>query len=201
MEEQNSNIEIYNENSDNNSSQSQDKKPIYVMSLELEDGNTAKIKIYSDSNPEVLSKEFCEKNNLEPEAAEYLSSQIEALIAQFNNEEYNENENNGEENEENEEENYEDMQMEEYLFKYEIPFNTLWKNRPLTEEEKENLKSGPGVNLAPAGEYGLDGSLRIIGPYRKIEVTDGDRIVAKSPVAVKDPLNPMKAKSAKKVNK
>ena len=88
MEEQNSNIEIYNENSDNNSSQSQDKKPIYVMSLELEDGNTAKIKIYSDSNPEVLSKEFCEKNNLEPEAAEYLSSQIEALIAQFNNEEY-----------------------------------------------------------------------------------------------------------------
>ena len=92
MEEQNSNIEIYNENSDNNSSQSQDKKPIYVMSLELEDGNTAKIKIYSDSNPEVLSKEFCEKNNLEPEAAEYLSSQIEALIAQFNNEEYNENE-------------------------------------------------------------------------------------------------------------
>ena len=50
---------------------------------------------------------------MEPEAAEYLSSQIEALIAQFNNEEYNENENNGEENEENEEENYEDMQMEE----------------------------------------------------------------------------------------
>lgn len=92
-------------------------------------------------------------------------------------------------------------ETEEYLFKYEIPFNTLWKNRPLTEEEKENLKSGPGVNLAPAGEYGLDGSLRIIGPHRKIEVTDGDRIVAKSPVAVKDPLNPMKAKSAKKVKK
>ena len=83
-EEQNSNYENYDENGENseNNSQSQDKKPIYVMSLELEDGNTAKIKIYSDSNPEVLSKEFCEQNNLEPETAAYLSNQIGALIEQ-----------------------------------------------------------------------------------------------------------------------
>ena len=85
-EERNSNNENIDENVDNSEnndmSQSQDKKPIYVMSLELEDGNTAKIKIYSDSNPEVLSKEFCEQNNLEPDAAEYLSNQIEALIEQ-----------------------------------------------------------------------------------------------------------------------
>ena len=102
-EEQNSNFENNDDNGENseNNSQSDDKKPIYVMSLELEDGNTAKIKIYSDSNPEVLSKEFCEQNNLEPETAEYLSNQIEALIEQYNNEEYNENENNEEENEEN----------------------------------------------------------------------------------------------------
>ena len=87
-EEQNSNFENNDDNDENseNNSQSDDKKPIYVMSLELEDGNTAKIKIYSDSNPEVLSKEFCEQNNLEPETAEYLSNQIEALIEQYNNE-------------------------------------------------------------------------------------------------------------------
>ena len=61
MEEQNSNNENNNELINSELSQSQDKKPIYVMSLELEDGNLAKIKIYSDSNPEELSQKFCEK--------------------------------------------------------------------------------------------------------------------------------------------
>ena len=104
FEEYNSNSENNNSNSENNNlSESNNKKPIYVMSLELEDGNLAKIKIYSDSNPELLAKEFCKKNNLEPEAAEYLSNQIEMLIEQYNNEENNENENNEDFNGQNEE--------------------------------------------------------------------------------------------------
>lgn len=86
----------------------------------------------------------------------------------------------------------------ECLFKYEIPFNTLWKNRPLSAEELEDLHSGPGVNLEPMEKYGLDGNLQIVGANRKIEVTDKESTATKAPVAVKDPMNPMKAKSTKK---
>ena len=53
------NEEINSNNNDNNNSiDSQGNKPIYVMSLELEDGNIAKIKIYSNSNPIELAKEL-----------------------------------------------------------------------------------------------------------------------------------------------
>ena len=97
------------DNNENNSSvNSQGKKPIYVMSLQLDDGKIAKIKIYSDSDPNELSQAFCLKNNLDPQAAEYLASQIQTLIEQFNNNENGENE-----NEENGEENFENIQIED----------------------------------------------------------------------------------------
>ena len=54
------------------------------MSLQLEDGKIAKIKIYSDSDPNELSQAFCLKYNLDPQNAEYLASQINELIEQFN---------------------------------------------------------------------------------------------------------------------
>ena len=111
--EHNNDIENDNNNNENNNSTMEDgKKPIYVMSLELEDGEIAKIKIYSDSNPNELAQEFCKKNNLDPDAAEYLASQIEALIQQFNNEENLENDI-GDDDEENGEENIENLQIED----------------------------------------------------------------------------------------
>ena len=70
-----------NDNNEENSSiNSQGKSPIYEMSLQLEDGKIAKIKIYSDSNPVELSQAFCQKHNLDSQAEELIASQIEALI-------------------------------------------------------------------------------------------------------------------------
>ena len=40
--------------------------------------------------------------------------------------------------------NYEDTKL---LFRKEVPFNVLWRHRPLSEEEKELLYTGPGVGL------------------------------------------------------
>ena len=45
-----------NNNEKNNSTSSQGKKNIYEMSLELEDGNITKIKIYSNQDPVELSR-------------------------------------------------------------------------------------------------------------------------------------------------
>ena len=88
LNENNNLIENENEenNQNNSSTDSQGKKPIYVMSLQLDDGKIAKLKIYSDSDPNELSQAFCLNNNLDPQAAEYLASQIQKLIEQFNNE-------------------------------------------------------------------------------------------------------------------
>ena len=97
---ENNNMENENNinNENNSSTDSKGKNPIYVMSLQLDDGKIAKIKIYSDSDPNEVAQTFCLKNNFEPQTAEYLKNQIEALINQFNNEENinNENENENE---------------------------------------------------------------------------------------------------------
>ena len=92
-------------------------------------------------------------------------------------------------------------ETDELLFKYEIPFNTLWKNRPLSEEEMEDYLNGPGFNLNPDENIGQYGSVNIIGPNRKIEVSDQDSTSNGKPNPVNDPLNPMKAKSTKKNKK
>ena len=69
---------------ESNSSNLNEMEPIYVMSLELGD-KIAKIKIYPDSEPMELAKNFCIKNNLDMDAVDYLKQQIEQLIIDYNN--------------------------------------------------------------------------------------------------------------------
>ena len=59
-------------------------EPIYVMTVELEEGSSQSIKIYSDSTPEELAFEFCKKNNLDINAMKYLTDQIKNLLEELN---------------------------------------------------------------------------------------------------------------------
>jgi hypothetical protein len=61
-------------------------EPIYVMTVELEEGSSQSIKIYADSTPEELAFEFCKKNNLDINAMKYLTEQIKNLLEELNNE-------------------------------------------------------------------------------------------------------------------
>lgn len=94
--------------------------------------------------------------------------------------------------------NYEDTKL---LFKKEVPFNILWKNRPLSAEEKELLYSGPGVGIK-SFSVGVsdDGNAKVVVKRRPEELSiedSGVGYLAKK-VVVEDPLDPMKAKSTKK---
>ena len=89
----------------------------------------------------------------------------------------------------------------ELLFKYEIPFNTLWKNRPLSEEEMEDYLNGPGYNLNPIENLGQYGNVNIIGPNRKIEVSEDENVIEGKPKPLNDTLNPMNAVSTTKKKK
>ena len=94
--------------------------------------------------------------------------------------------------------NYEDTKL---LFRKEVPFNILWKHRPLSEEEKELLYTGPGVGLKSYSTgVSADGSAKVV-VKRKPEVADVEDTKVdylKKKVVVNDPLDPMKAKSTKK---
>ncbi len=97
--------------------------------------------------------------------------------------------------------NYEDTKL---LFRKEVPFNILWKHRPLSEEEKELLYTGPGVGLK-GFSTGLseDGSARVVSKRKPEEASVEDTKVdyVKKKVVVNDPMDPMKAKSVKKKKK
>ena len=85
-------------------------------------------------------------------------------------------------------------QTDEYLFKYEIPFNTLWKNRPLTDEEKELLNSGPGVGLKSFSVgANSNNTVNVI-----INKNNSSNLRNTKKKTIDDPLNPMKAQSTKK---
>ena len=58
-------------------------EPIYVMTLELEQGKAEQIKIYSDSEPSELAYAFCKEHDLDYNAHEYLSEKIEVLLNQY----------------------------------------------------------------------------------------------------------------------
>ncbi len=90
------------------------------------------------------------------------------------------------------------QETNELLLKYEIPFNTLWKNRPLSEEEMEDYLNGPGYNINMNDNLGQNGDVNVIGSTREIEVTDEESIVSGKPKSLNDTLNPMNAKSTKK---
>ena len=80
------------------------------------------------------------------------------------------------------------------LFREEVPFNVLWRHRPLTDEEKELLTTGPGVGLKTFSVGVSDnGTANVV--IQKKNNTKTNNIKKK---ALYDPLNPMQAKSTKK---
>ena len=71
----NSNKDLGNE--DNN------EEPIYVMTLALEQGKSEKIEIFANSDPSELAYNFCQKNNLDFNALDYLRDQITNLLETY----------------------------------------------------------------------------------------------------------------------
>ena len=60
-------------------------EPLYVMTIELDEGKSSNVKIYLDSKPEELAFDFCKENNLDYSSMSYLSSQIKDLMNKFTN--------------------------------------------------------------------------------------------------------------------
>ena len=63
------------------------KEPIFVMTLEVEEGNTKQLKIFSDSNSGEVAFDFCKENNLDYETLTNLKGQIDILFEQYKKEE------------------------------------------------------------------------------------------------------------------
>lgn len=61
-------------------------EPLYVMTIELDEGKSSNVKIYLDSKPEELAFDFCKENNLDYSSMSYLSSKIKDLMDKFTNE-------------------------------------------------------------------------------------------------------------------
>ena len=72
-----------------NEKNEEQKAPILVMTLEVEEGNTKQIKLYSDSNSGEVAFSFCKENNLDYEYLTHLKEQIDLLLAQQKKEESN----------------------------------------------------------------------------------------------------------------
>lgn len=84
------NLEINtNQIPENKNPMNSDEEPIYIMTLELEQGKAEQIKIYSDSDSNELAYAFCKEHDLDYTALEYLKDQIEALIEQYKKSEEN----------------------------------------------------------------------------------------------------------------
>jgi len=66
-----------------NSNENLKKKPIYILTIELEEGRSESIHIYSDSIPDKLAYEFCSAKKLDFNALNYLSKEISKLITQY----------------------------------------------------------------------------------------------------------------------
>ena len=65
-----------------NEKNEEQKAPILVMTLEIEEGNTKQIKLYSDSNSGEVAFSFCKENNLDYEYLTHLKEQIDLLLVQ-----------------------------------------------------------------------------------------------------------------------
>ena len=72
----------FNENMENKYEENFDE-PIYVMTLALEQGKSEKIEIFANSNPDELAYDFCNKNNLDFNALDYLKEQISNLLESY----------------------------------------------------------------------------------------------------------------------
>lgn len=55
--------------------------PPFIMTIDIDQGKSEKIKIFFDSNPEELAFDFCKRNNLDYNAMQYLSEEIKNVIA------------------------------------------------------------------------------------------------------------------------
>ena len=71
---------MYAENENENNEQ----RPMFIMTLELEDGNTEQIVIYKDSDPEKIANEFCCQHNLKVDYVKYLKEKIQTLLGESN---------------------------------------------------------------------------------------------------------------------
>ena len=77
---------FYNyENNNNNEDKDKNKNPIFILTIELEEGKIAKLEIFSDSNSDNLAKKFCNDNNLDETTFQYLKEKIEFLLQEFQN--------------------------------------------------------------------------------------------------------------------
>ena len=82
-------------NNNNNRIEENIDEPIYIMTLALEQGKSEKIEIFANSDPAELAYDFCNKNNLDFNALDYLKEQISNLLESYakneNEEDYIEN--------------------------------------------------------------------------------------------------------------
>ena len=69
--------------SPNESNNNNEEEPIFVMTLELENGKAEHIKIYADSDPNELAYAFCKDHDLDFSALEYLKVRINDLLQQY----------------------------------------------------------------------------------------------------------------------
>ena len=71
---------MYAENENENNEQ----RPMFIMTLELEDGNTEQIVLYKDSDPDKIANEFCCLHNLKVDYVKYLKEKIQTLLGESN---------------------------------------------------------------------------------------------------------------------
>ena len=74
---------FYNSESSNN--EDINKNPIFILTIELERGKNVTLEIFSNSDSNILAKEFCQKHNLDEKTFQYLKEKIAFLIEEFKN--------------------------------------------------------------------------------------------------------------------
>ena len=55
--------------------------PPFIMTVDIDQGKSEKLKIYYESNPDELAYDFCKRNNLDYNAMIYLTEEIKNVIA------------------------------------------------------------------------------------------------------------------------
>ena len=106
---------------DSNEPNNNEEEPIFVMTLELENGKAEHIKIYSDSDPNELAYAFCKEHDLDFSALEYLKQRIVELLQQYKD--------NGDEN-----------QIEEVDDEHEGTDDNVHKNFVYATNENDSLR-------------------------------------------------------------
>ena len=79
------NISSYKLNNNSKNNENQNREPIYILTLELDEGKPEKIKIYSDSDSTKLAADFCKEHNLDYNGLDYLRQKINNIIKEKTN--------------------------------------------------------------------------------------------------------------------